>query len=308
MTGYLGLLLMGGCFIVGRPAHLEPDQEPDRRRHGHVRRVPDALGDQLDRVVHGADDAGGAELPVDHRAPRRLHERRDRHQVTSSTTSASSRSGCSSPPGRWTPNGGAAEHGAADSQHPRLGRHRPRLRRASVRCASSRPEWDQYAIYAAWAGLALVVLYTLGQWREIVAYFQRPNARYGAIASVSVIVVLGILVDVNYLSQERQQAVGPDREQAVQPVGAVDRSCCRPRRAGEVHGLRPGARTSTGSGRGSTSTSTSRIRSTSSTSTWTSSRRRRRKYKVDTYGTIVVEYMGRTERVNRTPSRTSPTR
>ena len=32
-----------------------------------------------------------------------------------------------------------------------------------------KPEWDQYAIYAAWAGLALVVLYTLGQWREIVA-------------------------------------------------------------------------------------------------------------------------------------------
>jgi ABC-type uncharacterized transport system involved in gliding motility auxiliary subunit len=66
-----------------------------------------------------------------------------------------------------------------------------------------RPEWDQYAIYAAWAGLACVVLYTLGQWREIIAYFKGRNARYGAIASISVIVFLGILGIVNYLSQER---------------------------------------------------------------------------------------------------------
>jgi len=66
-----------------------------------------------------------------------------------------------------------------------------------------RPEWDQYAVYAAWAGLACVVLYTLGQWREIIAYFKGRNARYGAIAGVSVIVVVAILAIVNYLSQER---------------------------------------------------------------------------------------------------------
>jgi ABC-type uncharacterized transport system involved in gliding motility auxiliary subunit len=66
-----------------------------------------------------------------------------------------------------------------------------------------RPEWDQYAIYAAWAGLACVVLYTLGQWREILAFFRGRNARYGTIASISVIAVLAILVILNYLSQER---------------------------------------------------------------------------------------------------------
>src|SRR4029453_11945963 len=64
-----------------------------------------------------------------------------------------------------------------------------------------KPEWDQYAIYAAWSGLALVVLYTIGQWREIVAYFQQRNARYGAIASVGGVVVLGILVAVTYLAK-----------------------------------------------------------------------------------------------------------
>jgi ABC-type uncharacterized transport system involved in gliding motility auxiliary subunit len=68
-----------------------------------------------------------------------------------------------------------------------------------------RPEWDQYAVYASWAGLALVLLYTVGQWREIVAFFRGRNARYGAIASVSVLVVLGILIAVNYLSAQQNK-------------------------------------------------------------------------------------------------------
>ena len=63
-----------------------------------------------------------------------------------------------------------------------------------------KPEWNQYAVYASYAGLALVLIYTLGQWREIVAYFGRRNTRFGAIALVSVLTVLGILVAVNYLS------------------------------------------------------------------------------------------------------------
>jgi ABC-type uncharacterized transport system involved in gliding motility auxiliary subunit len=71
---------------------------------------------------------------------------------------------------------------------------------AAVAVRFLRPAWDQYAVYAAWAGLACVVLYTLGQWREIVDYFRQRNARYGAIAGVSVLVFLGILVAVNYLS------------------------------------------------------------------------------------------------------------
>ena len=68
-----------------------------------------------------------------------------------------------------------------------------------------KPEWDQYAVYAAWTGLALVIIYTAGQWREIVEYFRRRNARYAAIASVSVLVVLGLLIAVNYLSNRRNK-------------------------------------------------------------------------------------------------------
>jgi len=59
---------------------------------------------------------------------------------------------------------------------------------------------DQYAMYASWAGLALVVLYSLSQWRQIVAWFGGRNARYGTLAGISVIVALGILVAINYVS------------------------------------------------------------------------------------------------------------
>src|SRR5678809_357847 len=80
---------------------------------------------------------------------------------------------------------------------------------AAVAVRFLRPEWDQYAIYGAWAGLACVVLYTLGQWHEIADYFSRRNARYGAIASVSVLVFLAILVAVNYLSFRQNKRWDP---------------------------------------------------------------------------------------------------
>jgi ABC-type uncharacterized transport system involved in gliding motility auxiliary subunit len=67
----------------------------------------------------------------------------------------------------------------------------------------TKPEWDQYAVYATWTGLVLVVLYTIGQWREIVTFFKRRNARYGAIATVSLLVMVGVLVLANYLSFRR---------------------------------------------------------------------------------------------------------
>lgn len=68
-----------------------------------------------------------------------------------------------------------------------------------------KPEWEQYAVYATYTGLALVVIYTIGQWREIGAFFTRRSARYGALATVSVFVMLGILIAANYLSSRRNQ-------------------------------------------------------------------------------------------------------
>ena len=179
---------------------------------------------------------------------------------------------------------------------PQLRRHGAGLR-STGRHDSSSPEWDQYAVYASWTGLALVVLYTLGQWREIVAYFQQRNARYGALAGVSVLVVLGILVAVNYLSTQqnkrwdltanRQYSLSEqtvkllqglkapvkfivfDQEANVDRVPAAARRVPVPVEAGQrrVHRRR------------------------------TSDRSRPRSTRSRRYGTVVVEYMGRRERV-----------
>lgn len=67
------------------------------------------------------------------------------------------------------------------------------------------PETDRYAIYAAWVGLICVLLYTAGQWREMIAFFRRRQARYGALASVSVIIVVLLLIAVNYLGNRQKK-------------------------------------------------------------------------------------------------------
>src|ERR1043165_1685795 len=64
---------------------------------------------------------------------------------------------------------------------------------------------SEYAKYASYFGLALVILYTLTQWREILAWFGGRNARYGTLAGVSVIVALGILVAINYVSTRQNK-------------------------------------------------------------------------------------------------------
>lgn len=57
----------------------------------------------------------------------------------------------------------------------------------------------QYATWAAWAGLVCVLLYTLSQWREIAGLFGKRSARYGSLAFTSVVIVLAILIAINYI-------------------------------------------------------------------------------------------------------------
>jgi len=64
---------------------------------------------------------------------------------------------------------------------------------------------DRYVGYAAIAGLVLVLIYTAGQWRDIASYFRRRQAKYGAIATAGVLVALGIVVAVNYLSSRQNK-------------------------------------------------------------------------------------------------------
>jgi len=76
---------------------------------------------------------------------------------------------------------------------------------ASVGIKFLRPEWAQYQQYAAWAGLALVLIYIAGQWRDIGEFYKGRSAKYGTLALVSVLVFTGILVAVNYLASRQNK-------------------------------------------------------------------------------------------------------
>jgi ABC-type uncharacterized transport system involved in gliding motility auxiliary subunit len=76
---------------------------------------------------------------------------------------------------------------------------------AALAIRFGRPAWEQYAYYLAWAGLVCALAYTLGQWREIAKVFSRRQARYGTLAGVSVLVVLGILVAINYIGAQQNK-------------------------------------------------------------------------------------------------------
>jgi len=76
---------------------------------------------------------------------------------------------------------------------------------AGVAIRVFRPEWDQYAWWAAVGGLACVGFYTLTQWREIGRSFQRRETKLGAMMSISVAAVLVILIGVNWAVSRRDK-------------------------------------------------------------------------------------------------------
>jgi ABC-type uncharacterized transport system involved in gliding motility auxiliary subunit len=67
------------------------------------------------------------------------------------------------------------------------------------------PDWNQYATYMAWAGLATVLVYMAGQWRDVADFYKGRGARYGTLSIVSIVVFLGILIAVNYLGARRNK-------------------------------------------------------------------------------------------------------
>jgi ABC-type uncharacterized transport system involved in gliding motility auxiliary subunit len=67
------------------------------------------------------------------------------------------------------------------------------------------PDRPELSRYLAWAGLATVVVYIAGQWRDVVEFYKSRGARYGTLSIVSIIVVLGILVAVNYLGSRQNK-------------------------------------------------------------------------------------------------------
>ena len=67
------------------------------------------------------------------------------------------------------------------------------------------PAKDQYAYYLAWGGLVCMLVYTISQWREIANVFSRRQARFGTLTAVSVVVVLGILIAINYIGKHQNK-------------------------------------------------------------------------------------------------------
>jgi gliding motility-associatede transport system auxiliary component len=67
------------------------------------------------------------------------------------------------------------------------------------------PVDPQWAIRLAAAGLVCMLAYMASQWREILAMFAGRQARYGTLAGVGVLVVLGILVALNYIGTRQNK-------------------------------------------------------------------------------------------------------
>ena len=80
---------------------------------------------------------------------------------------------------------------------------------AAVAARLYTPPWgfwsDQYATYMAWAGLASVLIYMAGQWRDVANFYKGRGARYGTMSIVSIVVFLGILVAANYLATRQSK-------------------------------------------------------------------------------------------------------
>lgn len=71
---------------------------------------------------------------------------------------------------------------------------------AAVAIRFLKPEYQEYYNGLAIGGLVCTLLYILSQWREIGQSLSGRQTRFGTLAAASVLVVLGILVAINYLS------------------------------------------------------------------------------------------------------------
>jgi len=70
---------------------------------------------------------------------------------------------------------------------------------AAVAIKFLKPEWQPWSSGLAIGGLVCTLLYILSQWREVARSFSGREARFGTLAVVSTLVVLAILVALNYL-------------------------------------------------------------------------------------------------------------
>ncbi len=62
-----------------------------------------------------------------------------------------------------------------------------------------RPDMETLRRVLAFAGLACILLYGAGQWRQVARSFERRQTRYGTLAGTGMVLVLGIIVALNYI-------------------------------------------------------------------------------------------------------------
>lgn len=68
-----------------------------------------------------------------------------------------------------------------------------------------RPDLVEWRRGLAFGGLAVTVLYALTQWRDIARSFSGRGVKYGSIGALSVVLVLGILVAINWISSRQNK-------------------------------------------------------------------------------------------------------
>ncbi len=76
---------------------------------------------------------------------------------------------------------------------------------AAVAMRFLKPELVPWYNGLALAGLACTLLYILSQWREVARSFSGRQARFGTLAAASVLLVLAILVAINYLANRHNK-------------------------------------------------------------------------------------------------------
>ena len=160
-----------------------------------------------------------------------------------------------------------------------------------------RPEWNQYATYAAWAGLASVLVYMAGQWRDAAEFFKGRGARYGTMSVVSIVVFLGILVAVNYLSTRQNKRWDLTANQVYSLSDQTVKV---------LKGLDSPVKFTVFDKETSFDRARDRLEAFTYQSTQVSAEyvdpdrqpTRAKAAQIQAYGTILIEYKGRTERVN----------
>ncbi len=65
--------------------------------------------------------------------------------------------------------------------------------------------FDSYRFYLAMAGLVCMLVYMASQWRDVAGLMSGRQARYGTLSGVSILIVLGILVALNYIGKQQNK-------------------------------------------------------------------------------------------------------